>query len=45
MDKKPISDEEKAGVLKKFSEALSAKQKPIPPEFAKVIHDHFWELL
>lgn len=45
MDPKPKTDEEKMEALKKFAEALGAQQKDIPPEFAKVIHDHFWDLL
>jgi hypothetical protein len=40
-----MDDEEKLELLKKFVETLGAEQKPIPPEFAKVIEDNFWDLL
>jgi len=31
--------------LKEFIEKLVNNQEDLPPEFAKVIDEHFWELL
>ena len=31
-------------VAEKFAK-LAAEMKPCPPEFAKIINEHFWELL
>ena len=36
-------DEEK--ILQEFAEKLLENQEDLPPEFQKVIDDHFWELV
>jgi hypothetical protein len=42
--KKDLRDELLSGVKEKFS-AFVASQKDIPPEFAQVINEKFWDLL
>ena len=34
-----------ADALEKFAKELRENQRPLPPEFRKVLEDNYWELL
>ena len=42
---KQYTDEEKVQILTNFATNLLANQKPLEPEFAKILQENFWELL
>lgn len=39
-----MTDEE-SKILEEFKKKLIESQEDLPPEFQKVLDDHFWELL
>jgi hypothetical protein len=45
IDIKDYTDKEKEVILKDFSNKLLSNIKDIPPEFAKILYDNFWELI
>ena len=42
-DKKEYTDEEKVVILTEFANKLLKNQKSIPPEFAKIFNDEYFE--
>lgn len=42
--KKEYTDQEKAAILRGVAASLE-KQEELPPEYAKAVNDHFWEML
>lgn len=41
----PGSTPGRSTILLDFAKKLAAEQKDLPPEFAKIINDHFWDLI
>ena len=39
------TDKEKEVILKDFHIRLLSNMKPIPPEFAQILYDNFWDLI
>ena len=44
-NKTDYTDKEKEVILKDFSNRLLSNMKPIPPDFAKILYDNFWDLI
>ena len=42
---KYMDDEEMDQYLKEFNKNLADSQEELPPEFAKVLKDNYWELI
>lgn len=39
------TEKQKAEMLRDFANKLLSEQKPIPPEFSRLVDDHFWDLI
>lgn len=44
-DSESISEEEMFGILHEFVSKFLARARPLDPEYAKLLNEHFWELL